>query len=69
MNDQSTRLFAIPDFAQGVGSLFDVFGTLNQYNNAESPEEADYEALRSDWQAIGDDLRQAMQTVAPDAQA
>ncbi len=35
-------------------------GTLNEYNTANSPEQADTLALWSDWLAVGDDMRSAI---------
>ena len=37
---------------KGIGSLMDLFGTAYCYN----PSSSDYEALKSDWVAIGDDI-------------
>jgi hypothetical protein len=57
------RLFALPSFLEGVGSLVDLRGSFDRYNEAESPEEADRAAIRSDWLAIADDFREAMTRV------
>lgn len=56
MSDYSSYLFAIPSFAEGIGSLIDFGDTLTNYNSMPSPEIADAVALRSDWAAVGDDL-------------
>ena len=53
-------LFARPSFLRGVASLFDFAGALRQYNFMPDPRLSDEMAIRSDWQAVGDDLRQAM---------
>ena len=44
----------------GIGSLFDICGVLNTYAIAPSAERADYEALRSDWLAVGDYIAEAI---------
>jgi len=53
-------LFARPSFLEGVSRIFDLADTLNEYNGSVTPEEADYLALLSDWQTVGDDLRSAI---------
>lgn len=58
-NSPTFRLFAMPSFAEGIGSLFDFFGDSHIYNRNTTPEEADYLALRSDVKAICQDLRNA----------
>ncbi len=55
------RLVRRPSFLEGIGRLFDFFNLLNDYNYDESESLADSNALRSDWYAVGDDLRKAMQ--------
>lgn len=57
MNDRTGFLYARPSFIEGVARLMDVGGTLNEYNRSASDEQADARALRSDWYAVGDDLR------------
>lgn len=58
--DESTLLFADPSFIRGVGRAVDLGATRNIYNDSDTPEEADVRALRSDWVAVGKDLRSAM---------
>jgi hypothetical protein len=41
----------------GMARLFDFGGTLNVYDRSVTPQQADYFAIASDWQAIGDDFR------------
>ncbi len=50
MNDS---LFAVPGFLTGMGSAIDIGSTLTEYNVSRTPEEADYFALCSDWEAVG----------------
>ncbi|MDO4721438.1 MAG: hypothetical protein Q4A78_12300 [Peptostreptococcaceae bacterium] len=54
-------LFSEPSFWEGVGRLFDWAGTLSKYNDSKSSKEADYKAIQSDWRAIGDDIREAIE--------
>jgi len=60
MFQRSGILFARPSFLEGFARIFDLGGTLNQYSESRSPQEADIRAIRSDWSAVGDDLRAAM---------
>ena len=46
-----------PSFFEGIGRLIDWGGTLNEYNNSQFGAEADYKALKSDWEAVGGDIR------------
>ncbi|MGB1287071.1 MAG: hypothetical protein ACPG7F_11100 [Aggregatilineales bacterium] len=48
------HLFAKPSFLTGVARLIDVFGKMNTYNTSATEEQADYNALYSDWLAVGD---------------
>lgn len=56
---RSDYLFPDSAFLEGMGSAFDMFGSLAQYNSSGSSEEADVRALRSDWTIAGDDLWRA----------
>lgn len=60
--NKSFSLFLItrPSFTEGMSRIVDFGGTLNIYNESETPEEADSLAIYSDWKAIGDDLRSAI---------
>ncbi|MEK7150142.1 MAG: hypothetical protein AAB736_00885 [Patescibacteria group bacterium] len=51
------RLFAEPSFTEGVSRLFDLGGTLQEYNDSETEQKADMEEIKSDWCAVGDDLK------------
>ena len=59
MNEQFGLLYAAPSFLEGVARSLDIGDTLTEYNTSESGAAADLQALRSDWLAIGNDLRQA----------
>jgi hypothetical protein len=40
--------------------VFSVFGNQNKFNTSKSGQEADYKALKSDWDMIGKDIQNAM---------
>lgn len=63
MHNRSVLLFADPSFIGGIASAFDVEGTFLEANVSSSPEQADWLALRSDWQNIGQDAREALRLV------
>ena len=54
------HLFPTPTIWTGIGSLMDICGVLNTYNAAPSGAKADYDAIRSDWLAVGDDIAAAI---------
>ncbi|MCY4019447.1 MAG: hypothetical protein OXG39_08570 [Chloroflexi bacterium] len=54
------HLVSTPTAWTGIGSLIDVCGVLNTYHVAPSGAKADYEALRSDWLAVGDLITEAI---------
>lgn len=62
-NTPTFRLFARPSFLTGVARMLDPVGALNQFNTSPSDEAADRRALRSDWDAVGDDIRMAMEEI------
>ncbi len=64
MSNYSSLLFAQPTVIEGFGRLVDFAGILGQYNYSQSPAEADRIAIASDWRAIGDDFRAAIQRYA-----
>ncbi len=61
MNSRSTFLFARPSYLEGLARIMDFGNTITVYNESLNGEQADYLALRSDWTAVGDDLRSAIQ--------
>ena len=60
-NGFSRILFARVSFLEGVARIFDLSGTLSEYNRSRTGEETDCQALLSDWKAVGDDIREASQ--------
>lgn len=53
-------LFSMPSFFRDAGRVLDLGSTMAMYNYSNSPEEADCEALRSDWVAVGNDISVAV---------
>ena len=60
MRRRSDFLFAQPSFVSGVARLLDWYGLYDAYSTSCTGREADYKALSSDWQMIGQDIRDAM---------
>ena len=61
MTSPTFRLFARPSFLEGLARLLDFGGTLNEYNYSDSPAEADFLAIQSDWEAVGLDMTWAIE--------
>ncbi len=56
------KLFtATPSFVRGVGRILDFTQTLDRYNSSATAEEADFNAIKSDWEAVGGDIRFAIE--------
>ena len=73
MNDftPSFTLFARPSLIEGVARVMDFGGVLDEYNSSPTPLEADALAIRSDWIAVGNDVKAAIAILAsnrPDVQ-
>lgn len=60
MNSRTFRLGGMASYLTGAAAVFDFAGALHQYNYSSSDQEADYLALKSDWDMVGNDLRYAM---------
>lgn len=60
MGDYSTFLFARPSVVEGASRLMDFAGVLNQYNRTATGEMADLRALGADWNAVGADIKAAI---------
>ena len=62
-------LFARPSFLLGMASILDFGNTLTEYNYANDGDQADYLALRSDWYAVGADVKMALQALRKEVAA
>ncbi len=49
-----------PSFIDGYSSLVDFGSPSNRYNVSATVEEADTQALYSDWRAVGEDIRDSI---------
>ncbi len=47
----------------GAGSIFNIAGNYFDFNYSNTPEEADAKAIANDWGVVGQDLKEAMNTV------
>ncbi len=54
-------LFARPSFIAGIARIFDIGGTLQEYNFSKN---YDYKSLLNDWYTVGDDMRSVMKQEA-----
>lgn len=53
-------LYARPSFVEGVARVFDLCGTLDEYNNSPTPIYADGYAIGMDWYVVGRDIYEAI---------
>ena len=58
--DYTGLLHAEPSVWEGFARLLDIDGNFDDFNDADSPSEADLIALASDWYAVGADLYRAI---------
>lgn len=63
LDSPTFRLFSVPSFWGGFGSILSVFGRDYGIRTSRTPEEADAEAIRSDWEAVGMDMTRALEAV------
>lgn len=57
------RLFAVPDFMEGITMALDVAHTMPEFNANSDGDLADQLALASDWRAIVQDMENAFAEV------
>jgi hypothetical protein len=62
MSDRSTFLFANPSFAEGMARVIDLGATMQIYNDSKTEKEADCKALGKDWETVGGDIVDAVDT-------
>ena len=58
----------MPTWLSGAARTLDLMGQFDEYNDSPSESVADAKALRCDWRAVGDALRDAMKAFTIDAQ-
>lgn len=61
--EKTCRLVQDSSFLSGIARSIDLFGTFTEYNQESSSDEADERALRSDFEAVGDDLWSAFTAI------
>ena len=66
MSGISDFLYSTPSFVSGAASIGDMFGTLLQFNESNSPAQADFFAIREDWRAVGKALSDALPSISPE---
>lgn len=59
-NMTTSRLYIKPSFLRGMGSIGNLSGSL-LYKKYQTPQEADTEAIKSDWEMVGSDLKWAIE--------
>jgi len=60
MGNDTTYLMATPSFLTGMASAMNLAGNFYRFNFSRTDAEADVRALRSDFNAVGNDLRVAL---------
>lgn len=60
-NNFTFSLVNNPSFLRGAARVLDLGSTLQAYNKYKTAKEADYMAIRSDWLAIGNDIKMSIQ--------
>ena len=62
VSKRSSFMFTVPNVWEGVARTFDLAGDYDEYNGLWEGSESDEAALRQDWCAVGDALREAIAT-------
>ena len=57
-------LYARPSFLSGAGRALDLWGAFEEFNDSPTAEDADAEALYSDWRMVGQNLESAAEALA-----
>ena len=63
MQERESIKAKLISFMKGIAFIGGVLGPVNPYEGL-SPEEADTRALESDWEAVGGDLRTAIDKIS-----
>lgn len=59
---RTDTLFIIPSFVIGMGSVLNIRGSYYLFNSSETSEQADAQALESDWGMVGQDIQSGCNT-------
>ncbi len=63
MDDTRKRtdfLFPKRDFWTGFSSVLDIFASDKKFNSSKSGEDADFKAIRNDWEMVGQDFKDTL---------
>ena len=60
---KKTYLLPKNNFWIGLGSLLNIRGSYFDYKYSKSDHEADAEALSSDWQNVGEDIKKSIKII------
>ena len=61
----SSGLYSPSNFFDGIGSAFNIGGNYYVFKSSKSSVEADLKAIRRDWEVVGEDLRNAINSFNP----
>ena len=63
--------FLLPnnDFIVGWGSVLNILGSYFEYNYSNSTKEADFKALESDWQNVGEDIKKSFEEIREESKS
>ncbi len=57
---QDSYLFVRSSFSEGMARVLDIGGTLQIYNESNSPNRADAKAINHDWKMVGKDIKDSI---------
>ncbi len=66
MNETKIRTdFLLPRFSfiTGAGTIFNIGGNFFEFNTSKSEIEADYKAIKSDWDMVGEDVSESLKDI------
>jgi len=59
---RTSHLLPKNNFWVGMGSVLNLAGSYFDYNYSKTEKEADFRAIMSDWENIGDDIRKSKES-------
>lgn len=60
VDNRTDSLFPKRNFWSGLSSVIGISPDTNKFNASKSNEEADFKAIYSDWNMVGEDMRKSM---------
>ena len=58
---KSSCLYCNPSALKGAARIASIFGGVDEYRTSSTEEEADINAIRKDWEMVGEDIANATQ--------